>query len=61
MNFLSSFFRPNTLDRLDAMDDRRLSDLGLTRHDIARARGMGHRASAFLSARRDERAATWLR
>ncbi len=60
MNFLTSFFRSNALERLDAMDDRRLIDLGLTRYDIARARGMGSRASAFLSARRNERAMSWL-
>lgn len=47
---------------LSSMDSRRLSDLGLDRYDVYAARNMGSAARGkFFDARRNERAANWLR
>lgn len=54
--------RRSTLRSLMQMDPARLSDLGLTHYDIAEAlRQRGIAAGAFLDARRNARAAEWLR
>jgi len=48
--------------RLLDLDECRLSDLGLTRHDLYAARKLrGAGRGAHFSARRRERAGSWLR
>ena len=47
---------------LSDMDDRRLSDLGLNRYDLFDGRRLNGKArGALYSARRSERAQSWLR
>lgn len=53
--------RRSTLRALLNMDSARLSDMGLTRFDIAEALRNGANAGQILDARRNERAAEWLR
>lgn len=54
--------RRSTLRSMMQMDDALLSDMGLTRYDIAEAlRQSGPAAGEFLDARRNARAAQWLR
>ncbi|MCD7059237.1 hypothetical protein [Pelagibacterium xiamenense] len=57
-----SGMRRSTLASLMRMDAAQLSDMGLTHHDVAEAlRHPGIAAGAFLDARRNARAAEWLR
>jgi hypothetical protein len=57
-----SGMRRSTLVSMLNMDQARLSDLGLSRHDIVEAmRHNGNVAGQILDARRNERAANWLR
>lgn len=52
----------STLRALLELDDRRLNDLGLTRFDLVEALRRGRfQAAEMLDARRNERAANWLR
>ncbi len=54
--------RRSTLRSMMQMDAALLSDMGLTRHDIAEAlRHGGVAAGELLDARRNARAAQWLR
>lgn len=53
--------RRSTLRAMMQMEDARLSDLGLTRYDIAEALRQGGSAGALLEARRAARATQWLR
>lgn len=53
--------RRSTLRALMNMDSTQLSDIGLTRYDIAEALRSGVNAGELLAARRDSRAANWLR
>lgn len=53
--------RRSTLRAMLQMDAARLSDMGLTRFDIAEALRHGDNASEILDARRNERATEWLR
>ncbi len=52
--------RRSTLRELFNMDAARLSDLGITRYDIAEAVRSGN-AGEFLAARRSARASSWMR
>lgn len=61
MALFSAFSRRSSLRALSSLDDRRLSDLGLNRYDLAAARSKGKEASLFLAERRNERAGFWLR
>jgi hypothetical protein len=60
MNLLSFFTRGASVKALSALDDRRLSDLGLNRYDLFEARG-SRCAASLLEIRRSERAEFWLR
>lgn len=52
----------STGNQLSEMDDRRLSDLGLNRYDLFEGRNLNSSArGALFSARRSERAQSWLR
>lgn len=54
--------RRSTLRSMMQMDEALLSDMGLTRYDIAEAlRHGGAAAGEFLDARRNGRAIQWLR
>lgn len=54
--------RRSTLRAMMQMDPARLSDMGLTRYDIAEAmRQSGTTAGDFLTERRNARASEWLR
>lgn len=54
--------RRSTLRSMLSMDAALLSDMGLTRYDIAEAlRHGGGAAGQFLDARRNARASEWLR
>ncbi|WP_404405946.1 hypothetical protein [Pelagibacterium halotolerans] len=54
--------RRSTLVSMMRMDAAQLGDMGLTHHDVAEAlRHPGVAAGAFLDARRNARAAEWLR
>lgn len=59
MSIFTAFSRRASLRALFALDDRRLSDMGLTRFDLADARRMA--STALLNERRNERAGFWLR
>jgi len=50
-----------SLHTLMGLDPRQLSDIGLTRHDVADAMRQSSIAADLLSARRHERALSWLR
>ena len=52
--------RRSTLRQLFSMDSTQLSDMGLTRYDIADALRSSD-AGQLLAARRDARASAWLR
>lgn len=51
----------SSLQTLMGLDPRQLSDMGLTRYDIAEAMRNSSAAADLLSARRHERALSWLR
>ena len=51
----------SSLHTLMGLDPRQLSDIGLTRHDVADAMRQSGIAADLLSARRHERALSWLR
>ncbi|WP_116653094.1 DUF1127 domain-containing protein [Pelagibacterium sediminicola] len=53
--------RRSTLRALFNMDPAQLSDMGLTRYDIAEALRSGANAGEVLDARRSARASEWLR
>lgn len=53
--------RRSTLRALFNMDSTQLSDMGLTRYDVAEALRNGGEAGQFLTARRNARATAWLR
>jgi uncharacterized protein YjiS (DUF1127 family) len=57
----SAGMRRSTLLEMFNMDSSRLSDMGLTRYDIAEALRGGADAGQLLAARRDARASSWLR
>ena len=61
MSLFSLFAHQTALRALAALDDRRLSDLGLNRYDLFDARHKGRKAGSLLSQRRNERAQSWLR
>jgi hypothetical protein len=61
MSFFSFIGRNAGFNALSALDDRRLSDLGLARFDLADARRKGKATGSFLTERRSERAGAWLR
>lgn len=61
MALFSFFNRKSVLSALADLDDRCLSDIGLNRYDLNAARRKGASAAAYLSDRRAERAAFWLR
>ncbi len=60
MSFFKRLFGNKTVERLSALDDRRLCDLGLTRIDLYQARH-ARRVGKFLHQRAAERATTWVR
>jgi len=56
MTFFTSFFRASALKALHGLDDARLTDLDLNRRDLFDAQRTGGNATAYLNARRAERA-----
>ncbi len=62
MGLFSFFNAKSSLSNLSALDNCRLSDLGLNRYDLFDARHLNaKKAGNFLSERRSERAHFWLK
>ncbi len=62
MGIFLDISRKRSLNLLSALDNSRLSDLGLNRYDLFEARNVSSaKLGGFLSQRRSERAHYWLR